>query len=366
MQFLVTQYIAELPEPLPLYPRLGYTLDNPRSEVEINDLAHFLWRIIPDNWKGPYSDPSTDSLESFIDRFHHTARASSDGPYPAAPSELSLRKLVPLLVVLRYEDHRDPTECEFGPEPSEEQLDAAAHSYEMLEVRLIAYSALLSLLVHSEGSEYYGSDLTFPTGVTGPADEEGGHFVYGNCLAQLAWANKSDHAPAPSEEWRYWRYVREPLLRAAHLLSAAMNAGDEDMLLYAGDVLRAVRDTGDPRFKIALLVSAIEMLITHNPDFKRFNVEDSITKQFVLKTIVLLRMNGAVDLPTAKATLTQLYRLRSAIAHGDFNAIPKILGRPNDEREALDTMVSATYEILRVVMHRHTEDPPFVRFLKDN
>ena len=31
------------------------------------------------------------------------------------------------------------------------------------------------------------------------------------------------------------------------------------------------------------LISVIEMLITHNPDSGRFNIEDSITRQFVGK-----------------------------------------------------------------------------------
>ena len=43
------------------------------------------------------------------------------------------------------------------------------------------------------------------------------------------------------------------------------------------------------------LISLIELLITHNPDSGRFNIEESITKQFVGKMLLILYENDNND-----------------------------------------------------------------------
>jgi hypothetical protein len=76
--------------------------------------------------------------------------------------------------------------------------------------------------------------------------------------------------------------------------------------------------------KLVGLVAIIEFVLTRNPDFSRFNVEDSINKQFQLKTFVLAervtasgKTFGSIDFAAVNSSLKNLYNIRSKIAHGD-------------------------------------------------
>lgn len=74
------------------------------------------------------------------------------------------------------------------------------------------------------------------------------------------------------------------------------------------------------------LVSILEMFLTHNPDSGRFNIEDSINKQFVGKMSMILYENDKkIDLKKLKQELKYAYGIRSSIAHGDFSNLEKNL-----------------------------------------
>lgn len=58
---------------------------------------------------------------------------------------------------------------------------------------------------------------------------------------------------------------------------------------------------------------------TRNPDTNRFNVEESISKQFKLKCGVLIYIqNPKIELSTISKELSNIYKQRSDIAHGDY------------------------------------------------
>jgi len=111
------------------------------------------------------------------------------------------------------------------------------------------------------------------------------------------------------------------------------------------------------------LVSIVELLLTHQPDFARFNVEDSITKQFVLKTAILAQQqNPNIDLEHIKAKLKTVYAQRSNIVHGNFHQINRLLKKG----ESFETLVSDSYDFARIVLDAHLRHPQFVKFLKEN
>ncbi len=77
---------------------------------------------------------------------------------------------------------------------------------------------------------------------------------------------------------------------------------------------------------VVLLTSIIEFMLTRNPDFNRFNVEDSINKQFQLKASLLIYQNDKKrNLLKIKEDLKNIYNLRSIIAHGDFENLKKLI-----------------------------------------
>ncbi len=87
----------------------------------------------------------------------------------------------------------------------------------------------------------------------------------------------------------------------------------------------------DNNLNLLSLISIIEMLITHNPANSKFNVEESITRQFIHKTVFLLYENDhKIDVKKTTEELKLAYKLRSEITHGDFESIKKTLQKLYD------------------------------------
>ena len=119
-----------------------------------------------------------------------------------------------------------------------------------------------------------------------------------------------------------------------------------------------------------MLTSIIELLLTHNPDFNRFNVEDSISKQFQLKASILIYLNDkTVDINGVKSRLKTIYQQRSNIAHGNFAAVNKYissLSKKEGKEEYFDELVVDLYKYLRAILEEYLKDIRFVDFLKEN
>ncbi len=90
-----------------------------------------------------------------------------------------------------------------------------------------------------------------------------------------------------------------------------------------------ISSLGDLRHNIKMyllsVIGLIELLLTHNPDKSIYNIEDSITKQFVRKLKYLLYMEDhSIDLIRVEKLLKWAYTIRSNVAHGNF-------GKENDK-----------------------------------
>ena len=118
------------------------------------------------------------------------------------------------------------------------------------------------------------------------------------------------------------------------------------------------------------MTSILELLLTHNPDFNRFNVEDSISKQFQLKVSILVYLNDkTVDINAIKSRLKTIYQQRSNIAHGNFSAVNKYingLSKKEGKEEYFDDLVVDLYKYVRSVLEEYLKDFRFVEFLKEN
>ena len=91
-------------------------------------------------------------------------------------------------------------------------------------------------------------------------------------------------------------------------------------------IIDKMSDTQDDSLILLSLVSIIEMLITHNPENSRFNVEESISRQFINKTTFLLYENdNFIDVKKVREELKLAYRVRSDITHGNFEDMTKTL-----------------------------------------
>jgi hypothetical protein len=204
-------------------------------------------------------------------------------------------------------------------------------------VKLINYSYLLSLLAHSEADYYFGRCfISEPNqGIHGePVEKLWRDFL---TLETVVESGLQDEMNKPLQ-WMFLPSALGDLQKTAQLLEQTFDEGQTDKLLYIGGILKiASYDTRDVKIAIVMLTSIIELLLTHNPNTIRFNVEDSISKQFQLKASILIYLNNKrEDINHIKKRLKIIYEQRSNIAHGNFGELHRYinkLSKKEDEEE---------------------------------
>lgn len=372
----MTRYIGRVEAPIALASGGVCTLENLTQSDEIEALAKELI------WRPSHLPPRTGYDFPFL----HDAISEHDAalglPTTATLDPLHLAtRIAAESIVVRYgggkgDSHRR-SGVKDGVVSSEEEGslydpgDEPRTQDEIEARRAYALSHLAALLISQDDADYWGWTFAYPWGVDG-AKRSKSYFLDIAMAFQSARWEREGVQSTPGEhpwfnEWTSWQGARAGLLGLSPLLSRASDIGYLDTLEYAGETLDAVGDTRNSKFKLVLLVSIFEMLLTHNPDSRRFNVEDSISRQFLLKTAVLLHRDGEVDLELLKRNLKKLYDLRSAIAHGDFARLAKDLKVGKDRVDsAVSDQVSLAYHYLRRTLRQFLQDPEYVRFLKDN
>ena len=109
---------------------------------------------------------------------------------------------------------------------------------------------------------------------------------------------------------------------------------------------------------IVLLVSIIELLLINKPDADKFNIEQSITKQFVLKlSVVLDKMSPELlDYKNSQKQFKEIYNLRSNIAHGSFEL--KDSSKISKFKGILQTYV-------KILLKLYIQDLDYVNYIKN-
>jgi hypothetical protein len=171
--------------------------------------------------------------------------------------------------------------------------------------------------------------------------------------------------------WRFFPYARDEIDRVVAQLNSAFGRGLEDELLYIGGLLKIIgHETRDSRIRLLLLTSILELILTHNPDSSRFNVEDSINKQFQLKASILVYLNDKTkEINSIKKRLKIIYQQRSNIVHGNFKELDKYISnlpKKEGQEECFDSLIGDAYSFVRAVLEELLKDQSFVDFLKAN
>jgi hypothetical protein len=234
--------------------------------------------------------------------------------------------------------------------------------------KLVNYSHLLSLLSQTEGEEYFGRNFVLDASGLFRVNILHGLTSHLTLIQMVVHDFKASPDHRDGLRWILWPLAVEELLKNAQLLESAFEHGLAEKLLYIGGILRIVCEVADYKVKLLMLTSIIELLLTHSPDANRFNVEDSINRQFQLKTAVLVYLNGrSRDLEQLKKRLKAIYQQRSNIAHGNFGAIwgriNKSCPKGGDE-ENIEHLIINLYAYVRAVLEEYLKDMKFVEFLK--
>ncbi len=265
--FILTSFIQELPEPIILSESLGFCFDNPRTEREVEGISerlksfstHKFWKIVLNQEVALTQDELLKSTKHWVICRHNFDFTGIIKP--------------------KLEEMGD-------------FMDSALFAdYSQKEDLLSGYSALVSLMtlqkmerknIRTYLLNSYNADIDFLD------------FLNSSVLSSL-----SDLLPIEQRETIFPKFsefytAAKPILKK---LEQFLDGKDEEKnkykekILYIGEILNNVFDLADEKMKLVSLVGILELLLTHNPDVQRFNVEDSITKQFKLKMAVIIYQN---------------------------------------------------------------------------
>lgn len=380
----MTFYAYPLSEKLLISKTLNAYLDNPRTEEEITAVREYIVRSYSKESAfnfPPYSDEDIVTLDGFIQRFC-AVYGEKDASVSKFCQEYDRENIYDFMarmwIVARYDDEGEEQNLKVAADELREE--GRSNFFFLLDdenpliknsVHLSEYSYLMSLFIHTAIKDYYGSSFILDTNRSQfDEDSEVSRFLP---LSFMYFGMASQDAEKTHDElrWHFFPVVKPEITLVAQRLDDAFDAGLADKLLYVASLIKTVgHDIDDIKTKIVILVSIIELLLTHNPDFNRFNIEDSISKQFRLKASLLIYLSDkSQNINEIKNQLKSIYDLRSAIAHGDFKKVEKYNqthSYKDEDDKSIDSLITVLYNYIRIILDAYLNDPQFIDFLKEN
>lgn len=376
MNIRLTEYIYPLKKEILLSEELNIRLDNPRTEKEVSVTTNLIKKSheasemfhVP-----PYTrDKKIMTWDFFLKEFFK--KCSEDDSYVKSLQKSYRAKnmddvykfIASIWIIARYDDKGEEEEIRAetskNTKPSIVLLEDDSPIIEK-SGELVDYSYVVSLIM-----------------------PPGKHFSYHSFMLHSSYPYMDSYGPLKyvSREVMYFGlifsnydrdknmlfpYTRKKILKAAKELDNSIKL-DKDKIRFIGRLLKiATFDTTDEKIKILILVSIIELLLTHNPNYSRFNVEDSISKQFILKTaLVLYQGDKSLNLKEIKEKLKDIYDIRSKIAHGDLGDADKLINkyRIKFKQKFSDEIKIELIKYIRAILLRYVSDKEFIDFLKEN
>jgi len=396
--FLLTSYIYPLKESIVLSEELNISLDNARTAEEFEAI----YRLID------VSNNSPDEVYTSLGGFGHRIMVDEELIYPDILSLKSsvenfkknyshldpqvskffednldddaVTVLSKMWVVLRYDDegairdvidhHREMADN--SPNEKYFLMISDDNPIEKNSQEAVNYTYLLSLLIHSEPFEdYYGRSFILhhsANDVNEPKVDTSLNYA----ILMFGFMSFSSDISHEQDQWKSFYHIKEQIIETAKRLDVIL----DEKFAYISSVLKSVsHDIKDDKQKLVGLTSLIELLLTHSPDYNRFNVEESISKQFKLKLGVILYMyDKKTNLEYIKNRLRDIYAQRSNIAHGNFGSLHKYIKKienqlreaDSDEVYVLEGIISELYYFLRAIISISMRDTHLVDYIKKN
>jgi len=388
MNFLLTTCYQQLSDPVMLVPSRGLVLDNVRTDDEFAHVTMLLTRAasmdgvhfsmlpgiaVHGPWPAGLAAVRTRTLNSILDD-HIPAEAA------LTLMEEVARAAAPQQIICRFDDG--------GAYDALQEIRASMSANEVVLLNddnpLLTRSReafeigqLLALLACDEDSEGTLGDsfiLDHTPDWSVQLGEKLAAALVARCLVSVGDRGQTGFKFAD------FGYYSARLTAVGKQFDGCLGSREAaDPLLYAGQLMAIAAEARDSRTRLVNLVALLELLLTRNPDASRFNVDDSLSKQFILKLGVLLYSERpSLDLDWTRRALKDLYAVRSVIAHGDFGRLDGLLAKSSfAEPEsfqhgssptviALDTACEFAYRCARCAVGASLQHPPLVQFLKRN
>jgi len=371
--YTLSTYIYPLKEKLLISDSLGYELDNPRSQDEVDFVLNYIRPAIEKFTGGEEAAGLRKVRWQLVLARIERENRGRDGFFIQSLRGEPDEVLAKNWIIVRYDDKGEFNNLRrslnrFIDLGTSDEGDAFLSNYYQLE----SYGHLLQLLI-VDTKEYYGQPLTLlssPYAMFEATDTEHMRQV---AMSIFRFERNIESEPGDfGYSWAYFPHAREKLLQGGKLLDGVFSGSKlklkketskskdvpKGRMLYVGDLLRITDSQSyDLKVKFILLVSILELLVTHAPDMLK-NVEDSIRKQFILKLTILLHQHEPqMDLDGQKKKLSNIYDIRSKIAHG---------GELSAGNKVLVELVKDLFYYVNLVFNVYVKDPAFIEFLKAN
>jgi len=383
MTFAITKYIYPIEYEIEISKSMGYKLDNPRTEEEINIVRRFIEETLLD--KNRHEDSMTaplffrakyglDDLKEFL------ISTESDSYALKYISDLKDKKIVDILsemwIIFRFPEEEEFIQLAKDKNELIHKIIVKEESNYTIQFKhIVSYCHLLSLLIHNDENYYHGesfllSEFPYEIFLTSYNSK-----VY-EAIENFASYNFLTNFGHKSPIWLYWPDILNTIVETAEKLESLLiqenikfpkkkvllsqKQTPKQKLFHIGSILSAAyAQVINPELMLLLLVSIIEYLVTGNPDTNKFNVEDSINKQFKLKCAILIHnQDKEYDLRELNSELQNIYSQRSNIAHGNYK-----------ENFKLEDIINSTYLLYkfnRDILNEFINDRQLIEYLKDN
>ncbi len=383
--FLMTSYFYPIKEDGTEKFFNGIYFDNPRTQDEIREVALFLRKVnfstgMPFPEKQEQVPEGTITLRWMLERFYSNYKSDElVEKYYSKASKLKniYMALARMWVIIRCDNLLDPNEKKKSIIILGESQQGYTPSNSFFNEHMVRkYLYFLSFMTNESGRinksiilryydkyeyPYYYSEL-FPKLLT-------------LCTSKSAITQKGA-APLLTFNFLWNRYK-------PYIDKTTQRYNDEKFLFICETIQNISRlQTTDERMYLLGIVGLIEMLVTHNPDSQRYNVEDSISKQYVRKIKYLLyQTDSSMDLERLEKELKLSYSIRSDIAHGNFTKSSKknlkdlftFYGMTEggtgldycDESSALEKLNSNLSDYARIILRLYLEKEKELELIKE-
>lgn len=361
MNFIITKFMYPIREKMDVLE--GYYFDNPRTSEEIKYIADIIRKSTPfppnDRLAG---EEGYITLDYVVDKFK--SRYLQD-KYVVDFIENSkykdpCYKIASMWVILRFKDDFQAYEYDKVIERTKNYIDTIT----LLSFDVNNY-AEFSILVTDE---YFGSN-----------NEMLYNQVQNSILELTVESSNRREREYKKEEYRfngfifYYNNIKE-------VAQKILEFSDRETIKYITECIQCLRKNYDLKMKFVSIVSIIELLLTHSPNTNRYNVEDSISKQFRTKVALITYLNDkSQNYENIIKESNLIYSLRSDIAHGNFKQLDKDLKKyfnfykekynsrivKYDKIYTMDKLICRTLKYMTIVFKEYLNDYTLLNIIKE-
>jgi hypothetical protein len=383
MAIIPTKYIYPLEQEINLFLPLGLTFDNPRTENEIRLVKEFLSKTLQFENKRFDKANSEQSLRVIFgigELRKYLERADKESfalkYYKDNPEKSLIDILSETWIVVRFKEEENfENIMENRDLLFNLILTQNENVYTKRFIQILNISHVISILTHNEDLRYCGESFLLTKNAYDIFYSIERYSVH-DVLEESKGYNFLLENENRVNSWLYWLDVKNSLITASNKLaelykakmpkqtkgkiSLSQKQSTEQKIIHVGNQLRiSYNHTNDPELMLILLVGIIEYLLTRNSDSNRFNVEDSINKQFRLKTAIAINAdNHLLKLNELNQTLADIYDQRSNIAHGNFIE--------NYSQKEIVNSVLKLYQYLKHILNTFISNRELIEYLKDS